>query len=276
MAYTIPPNTRIEYDRDGTTMLFIKQSDGSSVTYDFAEFNDEDNVVPWTANDSPLGYRPGSSAVVLIFPQAMDITHIGQMSANGFVTSWSDDTEDGYDGTWTTISQVSTWGSTSAEWRDPDDIVDLTGVTALKFVNPMTDGNRWYQSIHIYGTPTAANPERLAIWHPTLDQIATGSDLDFGAVAADATSTITFRVKNQSAENATESIVVSGDPDIDASAEAVVTFSDDDVTYGTSVSIGNLAAGAISSVVYAKYTQPTTPLAGPRNVRIQAVGSAGA
>lgn len=110
-----------------------------------------------------------------------------------------------------------------------------------------------WKAIHLYGSvPAAQNPNRLRAWHPTLDQEVGASHFDFADIAQGTQLTKQFRLKNNSATLTAQNVTLSQD-NIDGGGMAL-EFSDNGTAYTTSLNIGNLAAGATSSVLYVRRT----------------------
>lgn len=130
------------------------------------------------------------------------------------------------------------------------------------------------RGFHVWGEPTdpaTNNPHRLEIWHPTLDQKIAPTDLDHGDVDVGTSSTVTFRVKNRSASQTANAIIVTSSLDEDTSPSlGTVTQVDTGSGFVAQSNIGNLAPGAVTSV----FSQRTSPIAGtpygPFGLRITA------
>lgn len=160
-------------------------------------------------------------------------------------------------GSWTKwVEHGAMWGDNVAEAWETGIVTPgspLTNIVGVGTCAKRPYGTFYQRAMHFYGTPTDATG-MLRLWHPTLDEDY-GDALDFGsALNPGATSTLQFRVKNLHVLQA-EPVVLSA-YDLTGDMADGIAFSDDDVTYTATLDIGNLAAGAISPVCYAKRTVP--------------------
>lgn len=256
--YPDVPDQRLAWDRDGTVLLrWVGASDEEGTETQRQQMNDESTAAPFSAIGS------GNVILyVLMFPQPMDLTAFFLLVANGnqaCVIEVSDDTTNGSDGTWTTlIASHGPESTTAVNDRYRDSITTLVGadaVTAFR-TRHTTSGSssaRWSQirNLHLYGTPTSP-PDTLQLWHPTLDERLAPAALDWGDVPRDTQEVREFRVKNVSSTFNAGDVVVSVEALTPGSPTIVdqMTVSDDGTTFGASVTIPTLAAGATSSVLY--------------------------
>jgi hypothetical protein len=115
--------------------------------------------------------------------------------------------------------------------------------------------------LHLYGSPSSA-PDRLRIWHPSLDQEVGGAYFDWGNVPRGAVLQRQFRVKNGRSLTA-KSVSLSVEALTEASPAVVpmYAFSLDGATWSSSLVLGDLAPGATSAVVTVRFTcDPTAQL----------------
>lgn len=254
------PNPRIEFDRDGTRVYTIVGTTVTEVTgTPLTQMNDESSGSQW---------RPSVNnwMVMFVFPELRDITHLfidcwsaGQTSK----VEWSNDSTTGLDGTWTTAAAAFTVdGANLTEQRYRTDITAIAGLTGVKMVR--FSGAGWaLNSLHMYGVASAGqNLNRLRFWHPTLDQplSQTPALLDWGNVAQGTSDVRQFRVKNDSPSLTAGGVTVFMQALTEASPTQVSqhTLSSDNVNFVASaspgLSLGTLAAQAISGVLYLKRT----------------------
>ncbi len=276
--YPDVPAPRMPYDRDGTqvfkvdTANSISQLSAANVT----ALNDEGNSL-WSGGSGKwLGF---------IFPELRDITAMFIANYNGWgdpnvgQVAWSTDTTNILDGTWTQAYASFTALSSTAlipDYRtNIQPVTGLSGIKAIRFY--WTQGgastNVNWRAVHFYGNITAGeNPDRLALWHPTLDQELPGAWFDFGDKARTMTDTRTFRVKNLSPSLTAQTVSVDREALTDTTPTVVSmhTLSSDGVTFVTSLSLGNLAPGAISPVLTVKEIIASNAVLGPWAVRIYA------
>jgi hypothetical protein len=191
---------------------------------------------------------------------------------------WSSNTTNGTDGTWTAMTTTGIGGGTTYSLVDSRNNIiaqSVSGCRAIRLqVNDATNRQSSLAAMHIYGSiPLTSNPDRLVLWDSTLDQPLTGSSLDMGDVQRSASATKTFRVKNLSATLTAQSISLSfnaltdGTPSVAASLQA----SSDGSTFSSTLNIGDLAPGAISSVLTIKLVLPSNAPIGLWSPRISAV-----
>lgn len=268
--YSDVPGPRMAYDRDGTISLYGMSQSESVAT-------------PGGVNDLTLLNNESFDGVgsrywtYLIFPQLRDIVGYAIHTSSGDRgIHTSTNTTTGLDGTWTSRGSYSTVGTTP-QMRSIS-TVNWTGVKAIK-VYADSGAYTWnavsHNLIHLYGTISAGQtPDRLRIWHPTLDQEVTGAYFDWGDIQRNGASiTKTFRIKNNSAALTANSIVLSSEAltDTTPTNAGQHTFAPDGVTFSSPLNIGNLAPGAISSEITVRRLTPTNAALSLWWTRINAV-----
>lgn len=267
MAGNFPdvPGHRLAYDRDGSTGFYINTSNvvSSMSAGDLVAANDDSNSTTGSAGTGS-GSRLG-----IIFSEPHDLDGIywaGQFVQNGaFRTpqfSYSPDTTNGLDGTWTVwgnLTNRTSWSADSA--RTGIEALSLAGVRGIRFRAASWDGaaDGWSRihALHVYGSPSSgAAANRLRFWHPTLDQEVDGAHFDWGDVARSTVVDKTFRIKNPSATLTANSVVLSNEAltDTTPTNTGQHTFSDDGSTFTSSLDIGNLAPGGISGTITLRRT----------------------
>lgn len=93
--------------------------------------------------------------------------------------------------------------------------------------------------------------DRLALWSSARD--AAIARIDFGAVPARSSGDVTFRVKNQSSQYTARTVVVSTE-DVTPGGSSQLLLSLDGLMFAAAVPLGDLAAAAISPVVWLRRT----------------------
>lgn len=263
-VYPDVPTRRIPYDRDGSAG-FYAQNSSTAVALSAGQMqnlNVEAGVSALLTSSFSSGANTGF--VGFIFPQNMDIVayYIQYLDMVVYDYQTSTNTTNGTDGTWTSIGPFVAGPNNVDDYRDSIQVLGspLTNIKAIRFRTggSLSSASRFY-TVHLYGTPTVTSTFGLSIWHPTLNQEVTGAYFDWGDVAQSSTGTRQFRVKNQHPSLTAQGISVSmealtpGSPSI----VAAHTFSTDNVTYTSSIAPADLAAGAISPILYIKRTLPS-------------------
>lgn len=267
------------YDRDGSAGFTINAAGtlAALTTPNLVTLNDE------SVSSLSLPGGGNSNYVGVVFPQVRDITGV-LYSASPHDTSevqTSTDTTNGQDGTWTSrgnasrINHSTSNGNqgtiTQGALRSPT-AVSWAGVKGVRLL--VTTGfGKFAQVLHVYGDPVST--DRLRLWHPTLDQEVGGAYFDWGDVIRNGVAlTRTFRVKNGRALQG-NSILLSMEALTDGSPTTVSqhAFAPDGVTFTSTLNIGALAAGAISSVVTLRRITPTNAPLGAWMARINAVAA---
>lgn len=255
--YPDVPAPRMPYDRDGT--IGFRITSGGVISQmssaDLININNETSDATTLTN----GYDG------IIFPQLRDIAGwllIGGNTSNVIGTlQTSANTTNGQDGTWTT--RVTSPSSPTAMLPNYRSVIQLLSVTGVKAVRWSQASNGCtYQAIHFYGTIAASQtPDRLRIWHPTLDEpldentSADGAYLDWGDVPRNGTQDRTLRIKNNSGTLTANSINITSQALTDASPSVPPQFTfSNGGAFGTTLAIGNLSPGQISGVITVRRT----------------------
>jgi hypothetical protein len=287
-TYPDVPGRRMAYDRDGTVGFTIDAAN-NVVQLDDASMragNDESNSIMARVDE---GFHPGLWVGVL-FPELRDLSgfylgYSGYGPAGPLLhLQYSTNSTSGLDGTW------ATWGAdpppqtpnVSPDYRVSVNAASLSGVRGVRVYIPPTfsSGINNLLAIHLYGQPaTGQAPNRLRIWHPTLDQEVTGPYFDWGDVARGTSASRDFRVKNFSGTQTAHSVEVLLETLTDAVPSVV---SQHTLTYhgsspAVSVNIGDLGPNAASDVLtVARFTPTNAQLSAWALRIIAAAGSWGA
>lgn len=259
MAGSFPdvPGRRMAYDLDGTVGLFIDDPVITRyVLSDMITMNNEstDTVYAFSGN------YPSQKMFVLIFPELRDIVGcvLQAVAYNGAsAIATSPDTTNGLDGAWT--SQTGGFGNVGRPSFRTINAVNWTNVRGLRFTLASGGGGnyQYFYGWHLYGNrPQVA---RLAFWDPTVNQELGGAFLDWGNMGNAVSSTRQVRIKNLHAVNTANNIVIATSTMTDTTPGMASnhSFSADNVTFSSTLNIGSLAPGVISSAFYVKITTPT-------------------
>lgn len=255
--YSDVPAPRMAYDRDGTLLLLTdKVNAPSEVT----------GATKTSVNDESNGAFSSGNWAVLMFPELRNIAGFlfrhGTATNSGTVET-SPDTTNGNDGTWTVRTGAFPMNTVSGTThRSAIVAVSYNGVKAIRFRANSLGGDQNYYGIHIYGTKADfTGLDTLRIWHPTLDEplddnnSADGAYLDWGDVVRGTTGDRAFRIKNNSTTLTANSVNISTEvlTNTTPTLQSQITYSNGGA-FAASLNIGNLAPGAISSVITVRRT----------------------
>lgn len=257
-SYPDAPAPRIPYHMDSD--ILVKHSYENVVTTLTEAQKTYLNDETMRTNTLDMGGLAYLSYVSFYFPVNTDISGYFYAQVEGGNTTnvptvlTSTDTTNGEDGTWTSQGNATHYESTKLYYREVA-TVSFTSIRGIRFQIAAGQYQQDVANIHLYGAPSSTPTSGLAIWDPSSNVRLGGAGLDFGTSTRGTTSSAkTFRVKNLSATQTANTVTLS----ISGDASSTYTLSTDNVTYSSSVSIGSLAAGAISSVVYMKKTTLST------------------
>lgn len=270
--YPDVPNNRVQYDLDGSVI-----TDGTSVVVTSVLLNLNKDV--GNAAQLSIGSFNGANWM-LIFPYQLDIngiffagTHSGNGSSSRTITAWSTNTTNGIDGTWNAVSIASNTNSFPYRTVTP---VSWLNVRAIRF-NHSTGSSAAsaFTHLHVYGRmSTGYVPDRLEIWHPTLNQRVTGAYFDWGDTPRTSSADRQFRVKNLSATYTANSVAVQFNADSGETTPSIVSqhfFSTDGIDFYGSLNLGALAPGALSPVITLRRTTASNASMSLWTTRIRAV-----
>lgn len=255
-VYPDVPGIKFQYDLDGSAMGQI-EADGTTIsTYSTGTMQTINNESSDVLALGVLLQSPGKRPFVL-FPEPRNLAgYYMALVMDSFTSAetlqTSVDTTNGLDGTWVTQAGP-TWANWSAAWRSGITPLVVTGIKAIRWTMRQTTGsnqNGWIAAFHLYGTiPSTSSPDRLRIWHPTLDQEMGAAGFDYGDFGRTGTIDRTFRVKNNSSSLTANSIVLSTGALTDTSPTVLsqMTVSQGGA-FASTQNIGALAPGAISAV----------------------------
>jgi len=269
--YPVPPGRRIAYDRDDCQVVRWQDNLSGITELSAANIQDINDEADDTLGIISGTIFPGVSIyLAFLLPQAvklLDLKLSYTRTVSGGTTTpvtveYSDDTTNGRDGTWATAASGIV--ADVNQPARPDYRTDIAAIGAaathlayrLKFA--VTGGSSLLtlavRLVHMYG-PEHGPTDRLAFWHPTLDQELT-PDFDFEDIARGASVIKQFRIKNVSALTANGvDVTVSQGPSY-GSASSWTLLSLDDITYAQTRTVGDLGVGVISNVLYLRAEPP--------------------
>lgn len=282
--YPDAPSWRMAVDRDGSTGFLINK-DGAITELTSAQ----KVIVNNEAGDSvALSVGGANSAWYFgfVFPEPRDIDGywingtIGAISSQGGTVEVSANTTNGLDGTWTNIGPNTLRDSQLA--AKPTFRTAITSTTQLamrgiRFRHATSTGTAGVTNFHVYGEPVpGANPNRLELWHPTLNEKLPPAYLDFGDTPRSSSEDRAFRVKNLSGTQTAGQARVAMDVLTDGapSVPAQHTLSYGGGSFLAQVNIGDLAPGAISGPVTIRRITPSNAQLGLWAFRVFAESTA--
>jgi hypothetical protein len=266
--YPDAPSWRMAIDRDGTQIAYVAENNTitTGTTAELRLLNDEtDGGINSTYN----GYT------VIIFPELRDIDGLfihwttGQFGPTTAGVSVSVDTTNGFDGIWTSIGSPGVVNGasnpTKPAYRTQVASTTVLAVRAIRLKWTTSFGGLGYpsylNSFHIYGEPAPGqNPNRLELWHPTLDEKLPPAYLDWGDVPRSSSADKQFRVKNLSGVQSANSVRVAMEILTDSAAPSVVaqhTLSYAGGAFLPQVNIGALGPGALSGILTLRRITPS-------------------
>lgn len=214
--YPNVPSWRMAWDTDGTQFFYTidagapVESPSGAVVLNNEDVGEHLRVNPGFYGQS---YGHGSTTQFLwIFPELRDIHAMvfGEMAgsfsappsyATTFRIDVSSNTTNGLDGTWVNyIPNGSAWSRFADKSYLRTELVNTSalGVKAIRLeAYAPSNALHYLVGAHFYGDRVSGEtPQRLEIWHPTLDQKLGASALDWGNVPRNTVETRSFRIKN--------------------------------------------------------------------------------
>ena len=263
--YPDVPSWRMAYDRDGTQ--------GFNITPDLATIAQLTSVQMQGLNDEnpSTAVYMANGYIAFLFPELRDLDGVFWVSISqvygGVAASIevSANTTNGVDGSWAQVrASGPDPGALQPGYRASIISTTSFGIRGVRFKVNQSGGSHGFTTIHLYGEPIpGANPNRLEIWHPTLDQRTIPAYFDWGDTPRSSSADKPFRVKNLSGSQTASSVRVAQEmlTDAPSPAPSVVgqhTLSaDGGTTFLPQVNVGTLAPGAISSIVTIRRNTPS-------------------
>lgn len=269
--YPSPPGRKFEYDRDGCAMFSISEA---GVITEHTTLSKERQNSEVHGHASVIGYGgTGMAYIGLIFPELRSIAGYYlnielNWDGTAFRNHWqsSNDTTNGVDGTWTQqqaqFSNGQEWFANSGtglppkpSYRSNITAYTLASCKAIRFgLNSSNSRNKFFVNMHIYGDLVAGQtPDRLRLWHPTLNQELPGNYFDLQDVPRANTFIRPFRIKNNSATLTANDIIFTADALTDTTPSVISQISWDSPSapgvYTSPSNVGTLAPDAISNIM---------------------------
>jgi hypothetical protein len=267
------PAPRVAYHADGSILYAYQHNRTAPVELSAAQAKAVNGHAAATINPSAWTQDVRDAVFILAFPVPVDLRGI-YMAVNfkfpgegGPFRLWTNaDSTNGLDGTWVSREEVTAYplAFSRPHYRSPSyPIVPLAhdGVRAIRLWSngstgprTSTNANTNLLTLHIYAnTPMDPPPNRLHPWDPAVD--APLGAIEFGNTPRTGVKVRSLRFKNLSTQTAnavTAGLDISGNST--PSMLTQVELSLDGITYGPTVSLGNLPPGGISQIVYARLT----------------------
>lgn len=261
-GYPDPVGHIYPFDLDDTIVQVVGMTGTIISTFDATK---KRNLTQFSGRGTDLPWLHTNYYLTFIFPRPVDLKYIHCFHETGFVTyydySTSTDTTNGFDGNWTTNaiwSPASMPGDAGPSIRNDPVAIVGDGVKAfrIRYQCGSSSYSRDWQKIILWAEASGASYDGLEFWHPTLDQRL--DPVEYGDVPRNNQSDLTFRVKNQSSTLAANGIVLSSEAITDSTPSVAddFTFAPDGSTFTSTLDIGNLASGGISSVVTVRKQTP--------------------
>lgn len=258
--YMDAPAARVAYDRDGSVGVGINntgvatQLSGTMLQGLNAE------------SESVVTLSTGAWRFAIVFPTPLDLKafFLSLGNSNTVTIETSHDTTNGLDGTWSQqVSGATYFRDVKPNYRILSFLTSLPAGTAnqnLKGIRVVGTATLSVRTLHVYGdAASTATPDRIAAWHPTLDQPLPPTHFDWGNVPRSSSDDQDFRLKNLSGDLIAEDIEVyiealtPGVP----SVAGMHTISDNGgSTFLTSITIPDLDPGEISDVLTLRRVVP--------------------
>lgn len=277
--YPDVPSHRMPYHADGSVVFRIN-GDGTPTemsAVDVAKINDEGADYAKTNN----GVLGTTVYVGVLFPEkrnllgyflcAKRLSSSAQMTVSTIEVS--SDSTNGVDGTWTSLGTPA-WENDPAglsfKLRENIASVSQLGITGVRFKFYLYIATSSYEfainAMHFYGViASGENPNRLELWDSAGTARLGGADMDWGNAARGSSDDIEFTVKNISATQTANDITVAIEASPTETTPPVAgqhLLSDDGTNFASYLEIGNLAPGAVSSVLTLRRITPDDAVLG--------------
>lgn len=290
--YADIPGTRFALDQDGTVVKwrnFTTSSAWTDITASISEAQ-KINTTSYVTMGGSENVNSNVYQVALAFPEARSINglylHLGfgaDLSRLATNPTWesSTDTTDGTDGTWSSFTATFANYAAHDQGTDSSKPYYRSDIATVALNNIKGIRLRWNCTVsmvsdfrvfvlNVYGSRPITSVNRLAFWNPSTDNALTAAYLDFGDIAQGSVVTRQFRIKNLSGTLTGNSISIAVSDLLPEYGSGGVQVSTDNSTYASSINIGNLASGVISSVLYVRRTVPGAETTTQRHARLLA------
>lgn len=277
--YPDVPGPRMAYDRDGSVGFRCSGNKTGVVTEvvsaNLLILNSESGA---GVSIGPGGFG-GTVSFGIIFPELRDLAGIiVQMPSGLSELETSPDSTSGLDGTWTT-ELASTGGTTTPPtYRDDITALDADGVKAIRITHTYGGDSACY-GLHLFGKVAAGEtPDRLRLWHPTLDQALDDQDVspdgayfDWGDVPQNTMLDREFRIKNNSTTDTADDVDISTESPTPLAVPDVLTLSKDGVSFSSTISFTSIAPEEITDICILRRNTPANATLSVAVMRIIAV-----
>lgn len=272
------PANRQAYDRDGS-LTVATASDGTITSLTSTQMR--------TLNaESGTGVQMPSLASTLgvVFPIPMDLSALFIAANSAFVATiqTSQDTTNGYDGTWVTQMTYSVQTTVSPNYRRLSMLAQLPVTSTTHNVrgvrifsggsgSPNLQGLA-FRALHVYANPSAsATKDRLEFWRPDESAPVPPAFFDWGDVPRGTTADKTFKIKNLSstltATDVTlfiESLTAAAPP-----LEGMFLLSDNGgSSFLPGLNLGDLPPGGFSALLTVRRNVPTNASVSVWSIRL--------
>lgn len=276
-SYMDAPAARIAYDRDGSVGVGITASGvPTQLTLAMLQgFNSE--------REAGTAPSAGASRVAIVFPIPVDLKAVFLSLIAATPTAsieTSKDTTTGVDGTWTTqVPAANHLKDVKPNYRILTMLNELPGGAANQNVRGVRISSSTstlpnIRALHFYGDPSgSATPDRIAVWHPSLNIPLPVTQFDWGNVPRSSSADRSFRIKNLSTN------LIAGDIEVYVEAltpgapsvSGMHTISDNGgATFLTSATISELGPGEISGVFILRRVVPANAQVSVWSARVAA------
>jgi len=260
--YMNAPATRLAYDRDGSVGAFYSVAGLMTqlTSSQLRALNSETETGVSLTNQS---------TVAIVFPVPVNVAAVFFASTFASATwqlSTSTDTTTGLDGTWVIHQSLQNgFRDTKPNYRIATQLWSTLPGTAsanVRGVRISCGSNiaNAIKALHIYADiSTAATVDRLAFWHPTLNEEVSADYFDWGNVPRGSSADRSFRIKNLSTVLTANNVTVYSEaltPGIPSVAGMHTVSSNSGSTFLSSVTITSVLPGAISGPVILRRVIP--------------------
>lgn len=273
--YMDAPASRVAYDRDGSVGVGITNSGVMTqlTQTQLQAFNAETEVGTTLPTSS---WR-----MAIVFPIPLDVRAVFLAMATSAAISieTSKDTTTGLDGTWTTqVAATSHLNDVRPNYRVLSELTSLPGGPANMDVRGVRISGSAIlpalRALHIYGDPSGtATPDRIAAWHPTLDEPLGPTHFDWGNTPRSSSADRSFRIKNLSSTLVAEDIDVYVEaltPGVPSVAGMHTISANGGTTFLPTITITDLDPGEISDVLILRRDVPSTAQVSVWSARVAA------
>jgi hypothetical protein len=260
------------YDIDGSRMFAYDINNATTTEYGsaaLAALNDNTNSGGISFLDTPYDYWVG-----IFFPQLRDVAgyFLGTYAAGVGAIEASVDATSMTDGTWSEVAANAVENDNTFPFRTAIQTFPVAGIKAMRFrqTGGYSASTPGWRGLHLYGSVSGAEPPRLVFWDPVLDQpLSAFNQVDLSTVGQLDVVTYPFRLKNLDGTFSATSVVVYSENTGVATTDSPWLMSLDGSTYLSSVTVGLIAPGAVSNVLYARQVLASNAALGDRSIRLR-------